>query len=75
MHHHLIKKGLRASVGLIIETGEPRDVSHFSLLLGYGVSAINPWLIFDTISDLVEMDSSKLIDFEEGEHNYIKSVH
>ena len=75
VHHHLIKKGLRTSVGLIIETGEPRDVSHFSLLLGYGVSAINPWLIFDTISDLVEMDSSKLIDFEEGEHNYIKSVH
>jgi len=75
VHHHLIKKGLRTRVGLIIETGEPRDVSQFSLLLGYGVSAINPWLIFDTINDIYENQNSNLASYEEGEYNYIKSVH
>ena len=75
VHHQLINKGLRTRVGLIIETGEPRDVSQFSLLLGYGVSAINPWLIFDTINDIAENQDSKLASYEEGENNYIKSVH
>ena len=73
VHHHLIKRGLRTSVGLIIETGEPRDVSQFSLLLGYGVSAVNPWLIFETISEMSENTDSKLASYEEGENNYIKS--
>ena len=75
VHHHLIKNGLRTRVGLIVETGEPRDVSQFSLLLGYGVSAINPWLIFETISDIANSQDSKLTSYEEGEYNYIKSVH
>ena len=75
VHHHLIKKGLRTRVGLIVETGEPRDVSQFSLLLGYGVSAINPWLIFDMINDMATSKNSKLSSYEQGEDNYIKSVH
>ena len=75
VHHHLIKNGLRTRVGLIVETGEPRDVSQFSLLLGYGVSAINPWLIFDMINDMATSKNSKLSSYEQGEDNYIKSVH
>jgi len=52
VHHHLIKKGLRTSVGLVVETGEAREVHHFATLAGYGAEAINPWLAFETLSDL-----------------------
>ena len=53
VHHHLIKKGLRTKVGLIIESGEPREVSHFALLLGYGAGAIHPYLLFETAADQI----------------------
>jgi len=52
VHHHLIKKGLRTSVGLVVETGEAREVHHFATLAGYGAEAINPWLAFETLADL-----------------------
>jgi glutamate synthase (NADPH/NADH) large chain len=48
VHHHLIRKGLRTSVGLVVETGEAREVHHFATLAGYGAEAINPYLAFDT---------------------------
>jgi glutamate synthase (NADPH/NADH) large chain len=47
--HHLIRKGLRTSVGLVVETGEAREVHHFACLAGYGAEAINPYLAFDTL--------------------------
>jgi glutamate synthase (NADPH/NADH) large chain len=50
VHHHLIRKGLRTSVGLVVESGEPREVHHFCLLAGYGAEAINPYLAFDTLT-------------------------
>ena len=50
VHHHLIRKGLRTSVGLVVETGEPREVHHFCCLAGYGAEAINPYLAFDTLA-------------------------
>jgi glutamate synthase (NADPH/NADH) large chain len=52
VHHHLIRKGLRTSVGLVVESGEPREVHHFCCLAGYGAEAINPYLAFDTLLDM-----------------------
>src|SRR5690606_35538421 len=52
VHHHLIRKGLRTSVGLVVESGEPREVHHFCCLAGYGAEAINPYLAFDTLLDI-----------------------
>ncbi len=49
VHHHLVRKGLRTSVGLVVETGEAREVHHMCCLAGYGAEAINPWLAFETI--------------------------
>lgn len=53
VHHHLIRKGLRTSVGLVVETGEAREVHHFCALAGYGAEAINPYLAFQTIIDML----------------------
>ncbi|MBI1179138.1 MAG: glutamate synthase large subunit, partial [Alphaproteobacteria bacterium] len=53
VHHHLIEKGLRTGSGLVVETGEAREVHHFCLLAGYGAEAINPWLAFDTIVNML----------------------
>jgi glutamate synthase (NADPH) large chain len=52
VHHHLIKVGKRQLVGLVVETGEAREVMHFAMLIGYGASAINPYMVFETIADL-----------------------
>src|SRR5690606_1299128 len=49
VHHHLIRKGLRTSVGLVVETGEAREIHHFCALAGYGAEAINPYLAFETL--------------------------
>ncbi len=54
LHHHLIKNGTRMKVSIVLESGEPREVHHFALLLGYGVDAINPYLVFETLKDMVE---------------------
>ena len=53
MHHHLIRKKTRTQVGLIVETGEAREVHHFCLLIGFGAAAVNPYLAFDTIEDRI----------------------
>src|SRR6478735_8675716 len=50
VHHHLIRQGLRTSVGLVVESGEPREVHHFGCLAGYGAEAINPYLAFETLA-------------------------
>ena len=49
VHHHLIREGTRTQVGFVIESGEPREVHHFALLLGYGAAAVNPYLAFETL--------------------------
>ena len=53
VHHHLVRNGMRTKVGLIVETGEPREVHHFALLIGYGAGAINPYLAFETFDDMI----------------------
>lgn len=53
LHHHLVRSGTRTKVSLILESGEPREVHHFALLLGYGADAINPWLALDSLEAMV----------------------
>jgi glutamate synthase (ferredoxin) len=55
VHHHLVRTGTRTQVGLVLESGEPREAHHFCLLIGYGASAINPYLAFETIDDQVRL--------------------
>ncbi|MCJ9761429.1 glutamate synthase large subunit, partial [Agrobacterium sp. SHOUNA12C] len=75
VHHHLIRKGLRTSVGLVVETGEPREVHHFCLLAGYGAEAINPYLAFDTLLDMHQRgEFPKEVDATEVVYRYIKAV-
>ncbi len=53
VHHHLVREGTRLRVGIVLESGEPREVHHFATLIGYGVSAINPYLLLETLDELV----------------------
>jgi len=66
VHHHLVRNGLRNHVGLVLESGDPRAVHHFATLIGYGAGAVNPYLAYQTIEDLVAgpdgADPSKAID-------------
>ena len=73
VHHHLIRNGLRTSVGLVMETGEPREVHHFCCLAGYGAEAINPYLAFETLVEIAEDLPKKLSD-DELVKRYIKSI-
>ncbi|SHE29479.1 glutamate synthase large subunit [Flavisolibacter ginsengisoli] len=75
VHHHLIRKGLRGQVGLVIEAGDVWEVHHFACLIGFGATAINPYLALSTINDLNE--SKKLghvHDVKQLTKNYIKAV-
>ncbi|MET0670842.1 MAG: glutamate synthase large subunit [Xanthobacteraceae bacterium] len=73
VHHHLIRQGLRTSVGLVVESAEPREVHHFACLAGYGAEAINPYLAFETLIALKSELSSK-IEKKEIVKNYVKAV-
>ncbi|WP_035715630.1 glutamate synthase large subunit [Azorhizobium doebereinerae] len=72
VHHHLIRKGLRTSVGLVVETGEAREIHHFACLAGYGAEAINPYLAFETL--LALGDIPKEVDDYEIVKRFIKSI-
>ncbi|MDH4988173.1 glutamate synthase large subunit [Aminobacter anthyllidis] len=75
VHHHLIRKGLRTSVGLVVESGEPREVHHFCCLAGYGAEAINPYLAFDTLLDMHKSgELPEEVDAYEVVTRYIKSI-
>src|SRR5215216_2909457 len=73
VHHHLIRTGLRTSVGLVVESGEPREVHHFACLAGYGAEAINPYLAFETIIAMKDRLPGALDDYEIVKR-YIKSI-
>ena len=62
LHHYLIREGLRTRVSLVLETGEAREVHHFALLIGYGVSAINPYVAFETIDGMIRDERLTSID-------------
>ncbi len=73
VHHHLISVQKRVQTALIVESGEIREVMHAALLLGYGASAINPYMAFAVIDDLVKRNEIQL-NYETAEKNYIKAV-
>src|SRR5947209_19632686 len=52
VHHHLVRRGTRLRTGLVIESGEPRDIHHMATLIGYGAAAINPYVKFESIVEL-----------------------
>src|SRR5437660_12754948 len=73
VHHHRIREGTRTQVGLVLESGEPREVHHFALLIGYGAGAINPYLAFETIDDMVRQGALK-VPHEKAIKNYVKAL-
>ncbi|MCP4226472.1 MAG: glutamate synthase subunit alpha, partial [Actinomycetia bacterium] len=70
-HHHLIREGLRTEVGLVVETGEARQVHDFCLLGGYGAEAINPYLALDTVARLDDLGD---LDIEEAQRRYVEAI-
>ncbi|WP_425440673.1 glutamate synthase large subunit [Phreatobacter cathodiphilus] len=75
VHHHLIRKGLRTAAGLVVETGEAREVHHFCCLAGYGAEAINPYLAFETMEELHEKgELPPEVDAHEVVKRFIKSI-
>ena len=73
VHHHLIRQGLRMQTGLVIETGEAREVHHFCVLAGYGAEAVNPYLAFETLEHLRVQNGYDLSAYEVRK-NYIKAI-
>ena len=74
LHHHLIRQGTRTKVSLLLESGEPREVHHFAVLLGYGVSAINPYLALATLQSLIDQGYLTDITYQEAVKNYLKAA-
>jgi glutamate synthase (NADPH/NADH) large chain len=73
VHHHLIRQGLRMQTGLVIETGEAREVHHFCVLAGYGAEAVNPYLAFETLES-IRQKAGMTLSAEQVQKNYIKAV-
>ena len=83
-HHHLVRNGRRMRVGLVVESGEPREIHHFATLIGYGADAVNPYLAFETLFDMLQQGvlkegALKGRQKDESAHsaavrNYIKAV-
>ena len=75
-HHHLIREGTRTRCGLVVESGEPRDIAHLALLIGYGAGAINPYMVFESMEDMIRQDYFlSNVDYKTAEKNFIKAAH
>ncbi len=75
VHHHLIREGARTQCGIVVESGEPREIHHFALLLGYGAGAINPYVAFESIAGLhAEGRLKPGMSLLEAENHYIKAI-
>ncbi len=74
VHHHLIRKLQRTSCGLVIESGEPREVHHFCLLFGYGAGAVNPYMVYETLKDMMNQQLLTDIDMKHAGRNFIKAI-
>lgn len=72
VHNHLVRKNLRTHTSLIIESGEPREIHHFACLLGYGATAINPYLVYESIQKLIANKDLNL-SYEKAVENFIKA--
>ena len=73
VHHHLIRQGTRTKVGLVVESGEPREVHHFSLLVGYGAGAVNPYLALETVGELAETGEVNGAGPDHAQKSFIKA--
>ncbi len=71
VHHHLVRLETRTQVGLALESGEPREVHHFCLLLGYGAQAINPYMAFEGLNDMIRENMLEGYSYEEAEERYV----
>jgi glutamate synthase (ferredoxin) len=74
LHHHLIRNGSRTRVGLVLESGEPREVHHYAVLIGYGCGAINPYLVFETIEGMIQDGLLTDVEVKTAHKNYVKAV-
>jgi len=84
VHHHLVREGTRLQAGLVLESGEPREVHHFATLISYGASAINPYLMLESLQDAVPADGREAADGDAGgeaatrrdkaERNVVKAI-
>src|SRR3978361_1380165 len=74
VHHHLVRERTRMEVGLVVETGDCREVHHVALLLGYGAAAVNPYLAFESIEDLVRDGSLTGVQPAQAVRNVVKAL-
>ena len=74
LHHHLIREGKRTKVGIALETGEPREVHHFCLLIGYGAQAINPYMAYESLADMINEKQLTDISYPDAVKGYVKSA-
>src|SRR5256886_1268612 len=71
VHHHLVREGTRLQTGLVVESGEPREVHHFATLIGYGAAAVNPYVMLESLDRLVD-DGALELTKEEAQYRAIK---
>jgi len=74
VHHHLVREGTRTRCGLVAETGDAREVHHMCLLIGYGAGAVNPWVAFETLEDMIRQGLLPGIDHKSALKNYVKAL-
>jgi len=74
LHHHLVRQGKRTQVGLILESGEPREVHHFAALIGYGATVVNPYLAYEAIEYLTEQGFLGNVDKKQAVKNFLKAA-
>ncbi len=74
VHHHLIREKSRTRVGLIVESGDAREVHHHCLLIGFGASAVNPWLVFDALGDMIREGHLPNLTHRKAIKNYVKAA-
>jgi glutamate synthase (ferredoxin) len=74
VHHHMVRNGSRTRAGLILESGEPREVHHFAVLIGYGIHAVNPYLAFESLEEMIGKGYIPDMEHETAVRNFIKAV-
>ena len=76
VHHHLVREGTRTRCGIVLESGEPRDIAHLALLIGYGAGAVNPYLVFESMDAMIQEGYFLTdLDYPTAEKNFIKAAH
>ncbi|MGH7353662.1 MAG: glutamate synthase large subunit [Candidatus Rokuibacteriota bacterium] len=74
IHHHLVRRGERTRCGLVVESGDAREVHHMCLLIGYGAGAVNPWTAFETLDDMIYQRILTDVDHAKAVKNYVKAL-